>query len=100
MSWHDLGAVDSFPEGALRGRMVQGRRLCVGRVGDTWFAMDDTCPHAGGSLCEGMIDSDIVICPLHAYGFEIDSGRCIEEPECSVNAYEVRVQDGKLQLRF
>jgi nitrite reductase (NADH) small subunit len=98
--WHKLGKVEDFPSGSLRGMLIQRRRLCVGRAGTRYFALDDTCPHAGGSLCEGLLDADLVICPLHAYGFEVDSGRCRDDEACSVSSYDVRVEDGTVQIRF
>ncbi len=98
--WHDLGPVASFEDEKLRGHLVAGARLCVGRSGDRWFALDDTCPHAGGSLTEGMIDGDLVICPLHAYAFEIATGHCVDEPACAVSSYPTRVEGGILQVQL
>lgn len=97
-SWHVLGPVESFTDGTIQGRLIAGARLCVGRSGETHFAIDDTCPHAGGSLSEGLVDADLVICPLHAYGFEILSGTCIDDPHCSVAAHPVRVEDGVVEV--
>lgn len=97
-SWHDLGPAESFLDEKLHGYLLSGARLCVGRSGEQFFAIDDTCPHAGGSLTEGMLDEDLVICPLHAYAFEIATGRCIDEESCSVSTYPVRVEDGILQV--
>lgn len=99
-SWHDLGAAEGFADAKLNGRLIAGVRLCFGRAGDHFFAIDDTCPHAGGSLTEGMLDADLVICPLHAYAFEIETGRCIDEAACSVRAYPVRVEDGILKVQI
>ena len=74
--------------------------VCVGRSGDTYFAIDDTCPHAGGSLGEGIIDRGLVICPLHAYGFEIATGRCVDDHACSVSTHPVRISHGIVQVRI
>ncbi len=99
-SWHDLGPASSFPDERLNGALINGVRLCFGRSGAHFFALDDTCPHAGGSLSEGMIDEDLVICPLHAYAFEVATGRCVDEVSCSVSAYPVRVESGALQVQL
>lgn len=98
--WHDLGPIAGFVDQKLHGRMIEGLRLCFGRAGEETFAIDDTCPHAGGSLLEGMLDEDLVICPLHAYGFEIRTGRCVDDASCSVSAYPTRVEGGMLQVRI
>jgi nitrite reductase/ring-hydroxylating ferredoxin subunit len=47
--WRSLGQAAELPQGELRGFKVGSRRLCVGRSGDRYFAIEDTCPHAGGA---------------------------------------------------
>ena len=69
-SWHRVADETEFPPGSLRGALVGGVRLCVGRGSAGLFAVSDTCPHAGGSLSEGMVDGREVICPIHAWGAE------------------------------
>jgi nitrite reductase (NADH) small subunit/3-phenylpropionate/trans-cinnamate dioxygenase ferredoxin subunit len=98
--WHDLGRAADLPDQKLHGRLIGGVRICYGRSGGDFFAVDDTCPHAGGSLTEGMLDDGLVICPLHAYAFETGSGRCIDDPSCSVSAYPVRVEGGIVQVQI
>jgi nitrite reductase/ring-hydroxylating ferredoxin subunit len=99
-AWHDLGSADGWSVGDLRGALVRGNRLCVGRAPDGWFAIDDECPHAGGSLSEGIVDGGEVICPLHAYAFDPKTGHCPDDPGCSIRAHEVRVEGGRLQVRI
>ncbi|MCZ6463342.1 MAG: Rieske (2Fe-2S) protein [Proteobacteria bacterium] len=97
--WRDVGPADEIAANELRGVMVKGNRICLGRAGDDLFALEDTCPHAGGSLCEGIVDGKDVICPLHAYAFEAATGHCPDDPSCSVRRFEVRVEDGVIQVR-
>ncbi len=99
-TWRDLGEADDFSADEVKGALVAGHRLCVGRAGEHFFAVDDQCPHAGGSLSEGLVDGDLVICPLHAYAFEVKTGRCEDDPSCSIKVYEVRVENGVVQVRI
>lgn len=99
-AWHELGPSAALEEGRLHGRRVAGVRLCYGRSADGLFAVDDTCPHAGGSLTEGLLDGDLVICPLHAWAFETATGRCVDDPACSVSAYPIREEDGIVRVRI
>ena len=41
------------------------------------FAMEDACNHAGASLAEGWLEGDCVVCPMHAYCFELRTGRLL-----------------------
>jgi nitrite reductase (NADH) small subunit len=98
--WHDVGTEDAIPDGGLVAIRVGDRMICLGRTGaGRLFALDDVCPHAGGSLAEGMVDGDQVICPLHAYAFETATGECPDDPACSVRTYDVRADAGRLQVR-
>lgn len=39
------------------------------------FAIEDACNHAGASLAEGWLEDECVVCPMHAYVFELRTGR-------------------------
>ena len=41
------------------------------------FAMEDACNHAGASLAEGWLEGECVVCPMHAYVFELRTGRLL-----------------------
>lgn len=40
-------------------------------------AIEDACNHAGASLSEGDREGDCVVCPLHAYTFDLRTGRLV-----------------------
>lgn len=39
------------------------------------FAIEDACNHAGASLAEGWLEGKCVVCPMHAYVFELTTGK-------------------------
>jgi nitrite reductase/ring-hydroxylating ferredoxin subunit len=41
------------------------------------LAIEDACNHAGASLAEGWLEGDCVVCPMHAYAFELASGKLV-----------------------
>jgi len=47
------------------GKLVEaaGERIAVFNAGGKYWAIDDTCPHRGGPLSEGILVEDEVICP-------------------------------------
>jgi nitrite reductase/ring-hydroxylating ferredoxin subunit len=52
--------------------------VLVARVGEEPVAIEDACNHAGASLSEGGRRGDCVICPMHGYIFELETGRLVE----------------------
>jgi nitrite reductase/ring-hydroxylating ferredoxin subunit len=76
---HTISPASRIREGQLICFEVGGRRLVVGRTARGWFALDDACPHAGGSLSEGMLDGSAVICPIHGYAYDVATGEGLDD---------------------
>ncbi len=73
---------------------VNGKAFALFRVGERIVAMDAECPHEGGPLQDGMVESGCVVCPWHAYRFDVTSGACETEPSLSVKTYPTVVEAG------
>lgn len=97
-AWMPTGVSASLPDGSRRRVRLQGRALALVRVEGRWFALDDVCPHRGGELSQGDLGGYLLHCPLHAWPFDVRTGRCPEHPGAEVGTYPVRVQDGQLQV--
>ncbi|HWO05247.1 MAG TPA: Rieske 2Fe-2S domain-containing protein [Methylomirabilota bacterium] len=77
---------------------LDDRDVAVIRRGDEILAIGNECPHQGGSLCDGWVEGDIVICPLHGWEFDLRSGACMTVPGESVPRYTATVEDGAIYL--
>jgi nitrite reductase/ring-hydroxylating ferredoxin subunit len=56
---------------------IEGKKICVAKFKNEWFAFAHNCPHAGGLMSEGFLDfSGNIICPVHGYKFSLRNGRC------------------------
>jgi 3-phenylpropionate/trans-cinnamate dioxygenase ferredoxin component len=53
--------------------------VLVAWADDEVFAIEDACNHAGASLAEGWLEGACVVCPMHAYVFELRTGK-LERP--------------------
>jgi nitrite reductase (NADH) small subunit len=96
--WCSVKVAAGLPPGTMVAAMVHGVRLVVGRAASGLFALDGICPHAGAILAEGLIDDDLIICPLHAFAFEVKTGRCVDDETCSVRRYPVRECAGTVEV--
>lgn len=72
----DWVAVDLSGVGeATPTRVMAGKHpLVVVRYGETVFAMDETCAHAGAPLAEGQIVDGQIECPWHGSRYELATG--------------------------
>ena len=71
-----------------------GKTICVARVGDEVFAVDDTCSHSDASLSEGDVTDFKIECWLHGAEFDLRSGEVLTPPAFeAIETYAV-VRDG------
>ncbi len=55
---------------------LRGRKICIARHQDEFYAFAYKCPHAGGILAHGWIDPlGHLVCPLHRYRYSMANGR-------------------------
>jgi NAD(P)H-dependent nitrite reductase small subunit len=54
------------------------------------YALNNICPHQGAPLHEGFFDDGIVTCPLHAWDFDVKTGKVRGGTEHAV-IYPVRL---------
>jgi nitrite reductase/ring-hydroxylating ferredoxin subunit len=79
MSWHKIADHFNelnFAENNIAVTELNGKPICIGKFKESAFAFAYKCPHAGGLLADGYIDSlGNVVCPLHRYKYNIANGR-------------------------
>ena len=80
--------------------LEDGRPIALFNVDGEIFALDNTCPHAGGPLGEGSLDGEVVSCPWHGWKFNVKTGDCLKNPieDWRVTHYPVRLQDSSLLI--
>ena len=73
-------AFDSLVEGKPVAIDHNGVTVCVARVGDEVFAIEDTCTHSEASLSEGEITGTKIECWLHGAEFDLRTGEALTPP--------------------
>jgi 3-phenylpropionate/trans-cinnamate dioxygenase ferredoxin subunit len=56
------------------------KTICVTRVGDEVFAIDDVCTHSEASLSEGDVTDYKIECWLHGAEFDLRTGAALTLP--------------------
>lgn len=94
-----LGPRDLVPLGEGRRFVVGAEEIAVFRGRDgSLYAIQNRCPHRDGPLAEGILGAGQVICPYHAYKFDVATGACLTDPTCSLRTYPVREEAGEIRV--
>ena len=84
----------NIPPREGRAAIIGDRTIAIFNLGDSFFAVDNTCPHKGGPLCDGIVSGAAVVCPLHAWKIDLQTGT-VERPAAAhscVQSYPTRLE--------
>lgn len=93
--WTRITAAENIPPLEGRSVTVGNLELAVFNLRDRFVTIENRCPHQGGPLCDGIVSGTAVVCPLHGWRFDLDSGVAMRasSPAC-VTTFPTRVEDG------
>lgn len=64
------------------------------------YAIENSCPHKGGPLTEGMVSGDHVFCPLHDWKISLKTGEAAGADEGCVASFDVEVEEERVYVLF
>lgn len=62
-------------------------------VGGDVRVYENSCPHQGGPIGEGIVDGETITCPWHAWCFNLNDGKMTIGDFATLRAFDVRVED-------
>ena len=95
-----LAAVEDVPAGEGRVVEAEGKELALINVDGTFYAIDNGCIHRGGPLGEGDLDGRFVMCPWHAWRWDVTTGANANNPAVKMACFPVAVENGAVFVEF
>lgn len=89
---------EEISEGAAKLVRVKNEEIAVFKHEGKLCAIQNICPHQGGQLSAGTIENGAVICPLHGYKFDLQSGACANNPKLKAKVFKLVTQGGGLTV--
>jgi nitrite reductase (NADH) small subunit len=94
-----VAGIDEVAPGQAKSCEVGGKMIALFNIEGSFYAIDNTCTHRGGPLCEGELDGDEVTCPWHGAIFNVKTGNVLGPPAPrGVARYAVRVQRSDVEV--
>ena len=90
---YTLGPLAQIPIGEGRVFDIGGLRVAVfhARSG-TVYATQASCPHRSGPLADGLMGGSTLVCPLHAWKFDLATGAALFG-DCGIITYPARLDE-------
>ena len=97
-TFHTVARVGEIAEGQGQYCDVDGRPIAVFFTDGAYFAIEDSCPHQGAPLSDGIVFDKSVTCTWHGWRFSLEDGRHLQGSKCRVATYPVRVVGEDIQV--
>jgi len=91
-NWYKVAKIADLEIGEGKTVDVHGKPIALFNNGGIFRAIDNTCPHRGGSLGEGKLKDHCVICPLHQWTFNLETGQNIRNLRVKLKVYPVKIE--------
>jgi nitrite reductase/ring-hydroxylating ferredoxin subunit/uncharacterized membrane protein len=99
--WTPVIAEEDLVEDTLTPARADGVRIMLYKQGEQLYALSDRCSHRGCPLHLGQIDDLMLECSCHGSIFRLSDGGVVRGPATvPAPSYEVRCQDGKVEVRL
>src|SRR5262245_42280606 len=100
--WVRITKAENIPLREGRSVQIAGHDIAIFNLGDRFLAVENRCPHQGGPLADGMVSGRTVVCPLHAWKVDLESGEVRNRPEETpcVKTVPVAVRDNLVMLEL
>ena len=91
-AWTKVATTDQVAPGAAIKVEVNGQELALYNVEGKFYATSNICPHQGGPLHEGMLEGTQIVCPWHAWVFDVTNGASPVNPRAKIPCHPVKVE--------
>ena len=67
--------ISELPKGSKKKVTIDGQDILLVHIEHSYYAVDNVCPHMGGSLFDGNLDGSLITCPKHGSVFDVKDGK-------------------------
>lgn len=98
--WRFAVSADELAEGATRFVEFDTRAVILHRRDGAVLCFENACAHMGMAMDGGEIEAGVLTCPYHGFQYALQTGECLTAPEVQLQAHEVRIVSGRIEVRL
>ena len=79
---------------------IEGKKLCIVREKGKLYAVENNCPHAGGILSGGWCKNGNIVCPIHRWEYNLQTGRGAEGQGDYIDTFPIENRQDGIYVGF
>jgi len=100
MTWTKLCAAYDIDTSSKKVFDIDGLEILIIKTESGIFAIENICSHEDAELHKGCLNGDEIICPLHAWRFNIQTGSCATNSDFDVPVYPVKLENNEIWVQI
>lgn len=99
-NWINVKKISEFPANTTWCVFTENDiSIMVCNVDGNFFAIENMCTHDGGTLSEGHLENDEIVCPRHGAHFCVRNGAVMSPPAYEdVRTFATRIEGEMVQV--
>ena len=95
-----VGKASEIGEGKMAHLTAGGKEILIANVRGQFYAIDNTCTHAGAELHEGELNERELVCPWHRAKWDVTTGNLLWFPQKlrGLGHYKVTIENGTMYV--
>jgi 3-phenylpropionate/trans-cinnamate dioxygenase ferredoxin subunit len=106
MQYFKAARTGEIKDGQKKKVSVENKVILLTNIQDKYYAIDNKCPHRGGSLYDGRLEGNNIICPRHGSVFDVRTGEAVKGAKIALinikvgdtTAYPVKIEDDDILI--
>ena len=102
IAWIAITRAQDLPLREGRVVVLGDREIAIFNLGERVLAVTNHCPHRNGPLADGILSGGTIVCPLHAWKFDLETGKganALSAEHC-LETFQSRLSDGIVFLEL
>ncbi len=93
--------VGEFPSSGKLCLEIEDRFVVLVRLDDQFYCIDDLCTHDGGTLGDGELEGNCLVCSRHGARFDVRSGDALTMPATEpTHVHEVKIDGDQILVKL
>ena len=100
--WVRAARCEDIPLREGRSVRLGSREIAIFNLGERFMAVANQCPHRSGPLADGIVSGGMVVCPLHAWKVDLETGGVVRPADAAVcvERFRARVDAGSVLVEL